>query len=74
MIQVTYRRHRVGESLGRGYEDIAYFPTWKAAMILMARWNDGNWVYEVKQVQKVANDSDRWHKDCIHYRHLWDGK
>jgi len=70
MIQVTYRRHKRGEPLETGCENIAYFPTWKAAMILVARWSDCFWAYEITLVQRVAEDHSKLHPDCASYANL----
>ena len=66
-----YQRHHVGNKLGHGHEGVAYFPNYKAALILTARWNSPQWVYEIYSVSEVADDPSMWHPDVLQYRYLW---
>lgn len=71
MIQVIYRRYSKKTGFDDGYQDIAYFPTWKAAMILTTMWNKSQWVYAIIEVNEVINDYEKLHPDVTHYQHLW---
>lgn len=84
MIKMTYKIHRrsncwpllaVNKSkplsvviIGR--EQTAYFPTHKAAIILLTRWNQSPYLYEVVQLEECPWDTSKFHPDCNHYSHL----
>ena len=73
MIQVKYRRYKKDEYVlpfETYYEAFAYFPTYKAALVLTSRWNTDSFVYEIVSVDKVPMCQTQIHDDCNHYSHL----
>lgn len=71
MIQVLYRRYdKKLMSDDNYYEAFAYFPTYKAALVLTSRWNNDDFAYEIVNVCKVCMCQTQIHDDCKHYAHL----